>query len=61
MNQDASKRDMLRVSLLDGDVQDLMGQFPKLSRTEICDVISREGPMREAVEHELARISAKKT
>jgi hypothetical protein len=35
--------------------------YPKLSRTEISDVISRSGPMREAVEEELQRISARKT
>jgi hypothetical protein len=38
-----------------------MQRFPKLSRTEIADVITRNGPMRESVEEELQRISTRKT
>ena len=47
----------LRVMLQEDEVLELMMRFPKLSRTEIADVISRAGPMRTAVEIELARIS----
>jgi hypothetical protein len=47
----------LRVMLQEDEVLELMMRFPKLSRTEISDVISRTGPMRAAVEIELARIS----
>jgi len=47
----------LRVMLQEDEVLELMMRFPKLSRTEIADVISRTGPMRTAVEIELARIS----
>jgi len=56
MPQDSPDR-WLRVSLQDSDVRDLMDQFPKLSRTEIVDVITREGPLRHKVEAELARVS----
>lgn len=47
----------LRVMLQEDEVVELMTTFPKLSRTEITDVISRTGPMRSAVESELDRIS----
>jgi hypothetical protein len=50
----------LRVTLQDRDIRDLMALFPKLSRTEISDAISRTGPMRAAVEAELTRISKTK-
>jgi hypothetical protein len=48
---------MLRVSLLEQDINELMSRYPKLSRTEICDVITREGPMRNTVEAVLDRLS----
>jgi len=50
----------LRVTLSDASLKELMERFPKLVRTEIADVIERHGPMREAVEEELYRISAGK-
>ena len=50
----------LRVTLQERDLAELMAQFPKISRTEICDVVARFGPMRLAVERELERISAGK-
>jgi bisphosphoglycerate-dependent phosphoglycerate mutase len=53
-------RAMLRVSLHEDDVRSLMEQFPKLSRTEISDVVMNFGPMRRDVEAELDRISARK-
>lgn len=58
---DESRRDVLRVSLHEQDLQDLLSRFPKLSRTEISDVISRHGPMRGAVEAELLRVSGNKS
>jgi hypothetical protein len=51
---------MLRISLLEQDIQELMLRFPKLSRTEICDIITRDGPMRDHVETELERLSRNK-
>jgi hypothetical protein len=48
---------MLRVTLLEQDILELMDRFPKLSRTEISDVITRDGPMRGTVESELERLS----
>ena len=48
---------MLRVTLQEHEVLSLMAQFPKLSRTEIADIVARHGPMRAAVESELARVS----
>ncbi len=51
---------MLRVSLLEQDINELMSRYPKLSRTEICDVITREGPMRGTVESVLERLSSNK-
>jgi len=50
----------LRVTLQERDLAELMSQFPKLSRTEISDVVARHGPMRDIVEAELGRISASK-
>jgi len=52
--------DFLRVSIHERDIQLLMGQYPKLTRTEVVDVIGRHGPFRTAVESELERISAAK-
>lgn len=48
---------MLRVTLLEQDIQELLNRYPKLSRTEISDVITRDGPMRDAVESVLDRLS----
>ena len=61
MNEDlnASGR-FLRVTLQERDLQELLSQFPKLSRTEISDIVTRHGPMRDHVEAELLRISARK-
>lgn len=50
----------LRVTLQERDMQELMANFPMLSRTEISDVVSRHGPMRDRVEAELKRISSGK-
>ena len=50
----------LRVSLREPDVRELMEEFPKLTRTEITDTVSRHGPMRVEVEAELRRLSALK-
>jgi hypothetical protein len=52
--------DFLRVSIHERDIQLLMGQYPKLTRTEVVDVIGRHGPFRTAVESELERISSAK-
>jgi hypothetical protein len=60
MSPKAPRSDMLRVSLHEQDIQSLMELFPKLTRTEISDVIIKYGPVRAAVEAELARISARK-
>jgi hypothetical protein len=51
---------LLRVSLHEQDMSSLMEQFPKVSRTEISDVVSNHGPMRHDVERELERISSRK-
>lgn len=50
----------LRVTQQDHEIADLMAQYSKLSRTEIADIIAHRGPMRTAVEAELARVSALK-
>jgi len=52
--------DFLRVSVHEHDIQLLMDQYPKLTRTEVVDVIGRNGPVRSEVESELQRISAAK-
>ena len=54
------RKDLLRVSVHEHDVQELLGAYPKLSRTEVMDVIARNGPIRSAVESELEKISATK-
>ena len=51
---------MLRVTLHEHDMQSLMEQFPKLTRTEISDVITRHGPIRAAVVDHLEKVSALK-
>ena len=48
---------MLRVTLHEHDIASLMEQFPKLTRTEISDVVTRNGPLRIAVEAELEKVS----
>ena len=50
----------LRVTLREPDILELMEEFPKLTRTEITDAVSRHGPMRVNVEAELKRLSALK-
>ena len=54
-----SKRveDLLRVTLHGTEVLSLMARYPKLTRTEITDVVTRVGPMRADVEKELTRLS----
>jgi hypothetical protein len=52
--------DFLRVSVHEHDIQLLMDQYPMLTRTEVVDVIGRNGPVRSDVESELQRISAAK-
>ena len=51
---------MLRVTLHEHDMRLLMEQFPKLTRTEISDVITRHGPMRAAVIDHLEKVSSLK-
>jgi len=58
MTDDSGK--WLRVTLNDSSLKELMDRFPKLARTEIADVITHHGPMREVVEEELQRISSRK-
>ena len=60
MKDKPSRPGDLRVSLQERDLADLMERFPKLTRTEIADVISGRGPMRSDVEDELGRISLTK-
>ncbi len=55
---DSSRHTVLRVTLHEHEVQSLMQQFPKLTRTEISDIVTRHGPMRATVETELARVSS---
>ena len=57
MTIDPPKNAMLRVTLHEHDIQYLMEKYPKLSRTEIADLIRRCGPMRVAVEAELEKVS----
>ena len=52
-----SRNDMLRVTLHEHDMSSLMDQYPKLTRTEISDVVTRHGPMRAVVEAELTKVS----
>ncbi len=54
---DSPKDEVLRVTLHEHDMRTLMEQFPKLTRTEISDVVARRGPMRSAVLAELEKIS----
>ena len=55
---DSTHNEMIRVTLHERDVQSLMAQYPKLTRTEISDVVARHGPMRGIVEAMLEKISA---
>ena len=48
----------LRVSVHEREITALQEKFPKLTRTEVLDIIGRKGPMRALVESELERISA---
>ncbi len=48
---------MLRVTTHEHDMQSLMSQYPKLTRTEISDIVTRHGPMRATVEAELESVS----
>ncbi|HEV7799930.1 MAG TPA: hypothetical protein VGP15_02530 [Burkholderiales bacterium] len=59
MAHDPRKRaeDVLRVTLHGTEVLSLMARYPKLTRTEITDVVTRVGPMRTDVERELTRLS----
>jgi hypothetical protein len=52
---------VLRVSLREPELEELMAMYPKLSRTEISDVITRYGPMRRDVEGQLALLSSRKS
>jgi uncharacterized protein (DUF433 family) len=60
MGFDSNKRveDVLRVTLQGTEVLSLMARYPKLTRTEITDVVTRMGPMRTHVEQELTRLSS---
>ena len=57
MPSDLPRNDMLRVTLHEHDMSALMQQYPKLTRTEISDVVTRHGPMRAMVEAELEKVS----
>ena len=59
-NTDPS-RNLLRVTLHEDDMRSLMNEFPKLSRTEISDIVMNFGPMRRDVEAQLETISARKS
>jgi hypothetical protein len=59
MNDERRNRD-LRVSVHDGDLRELMIDYPKLARAEIVDAITRAGPIRADVEAELRRLSEQK-
>ena len=48
----------LRVSSHEHDISELQERYPKLTRSEVLDIIGRKGPMRDEVESELERISA---
>ena len=52
--------DLLRVSSHEHEIQLLLEKYPKLTRTEVIHVIDDRGPMRQAVEAELEKISAAK-
>lgn len=52
--------DVLRVTLHGTEVLSLMARYPKLTRTEITDVVTRVGPLRVDVERELHRLSSLK-
>lgn len=54
------RSDGLRVSVHEHEIQLLMDQYPKLTRTEVVDVIGSRGPVRSDVESELQRISTTK-
>ena len=60
MTNQEPARNMLRVTLHEEDLRSLMEQFPKLSRTEISDVVMNHGPMRSDVERQLEIVSARK-
>ena len=60
MTHDSSRNDVLRVTLHEHDMQSLMLKFPKLTRTEILDIVTRHGPMRAIVEAELEKVSSLK-
>ena len=59
MAEDPRKRgeELLRVSLHGTEILGFMARYPKLTRTEITDVVTRAGPMRVDVERELNRLS----
>ena len=52
--------DVLRVTSHEHEIRLLLQKYPKLTRTEVVQVIDRRGPMRAAVETELDKISAAK-
>ena len=60
MNREISANEGPRVSVHEHEIQSLQDLYPKLTRTEIVDLITRTGPIRGAVEAELERISATK-
>jgi hypothetical protein len=62
MADDPRKRgeEVLRVSLHGTEILSLMARYPKLTRTEITDVVTRAGPMRVDVDRELTRLSSLK-
>lgn len=45
-------------SLHGTEILGLMARFPRLTRAEITAVVARCGPKRDAIDRELARVSA---
>ena len=52
--------DALRVSSHDHEIQLLLAKYPMMTRAELMHIIDHHGPMLEAVELELTRLSALK-
>ena len=52
--------DGIWVSGHEHEIQLLLEKYPKVSRTEVVDVIDHRGPMRASVEAELEKLSTLK-
>jgi hypothetical protein len=53
---DERDEDVLRVPLHGTEVLSLMARFPRLTREQITEVVTRVGPLRADVEAELQRL-----